>query len=99
MGERRSRESPYLNALHPADYKHCITFCKTKCVSVNFTTYTQPASNLGPLSARQRNAIRMAFRWRADGGPILHAYWACGYVHYVTHTIPLEIKLLSESFN
>ena len=27
----------------------------------------------GPLTARQRNAIQMAFRWRADGGPILNA--------------------------
>ena len=30
---------------------------------------TKPAFNVGPLSARQRNAIYMAFRWRADGGP------------------------------
>ena len=27
----------------------------------------------GPSSARQRNAILMAFRWRADGGPTLNA--------------------------
>ena len=26
-----------------------------------------------PSSARQRNAIQMAFRWRADDGPILNA--------------------------
>ena len=37
-----------------------------------------PASNLVPLSARQWNAIRMAFRWRADSGTILHAYWEVG---------------------
>ena len=37
--------------------------------------FPQPASNLGPLSARQRTAIRMAVRWRADSGPILRAYW------------------------
>ena len=30
---------------------------------------TQPAFNVGPSSARQRNAILMAFRWRADDGP------------------------------
>ena len=30
--------------------------------------FTKPASiNVGPPSARQRNAILMAFRWRADG--------------------------------
>ena len=27
----------------------------------------------GPSSARQRNAIKMAFRWRADNGPPLNA--------------------------
>ena len=27
----------------------------------------------GPLSARQRNVIEMAFRWRADDGPTLNA--------------------------
>ena len=27
----------------------------------------------GPSTARQQNAIQMAFRWRADGGPILNA--------------------------
>ena len=32
---------------------------------------TKPAFNVWPLSARQRNAIQMAFRWRADDGPPL----------------------------
>ena len=27
---------------------------------------TKPAFNFGQLSARQRNAIKMALRWRAD---------------------------------
>ena len=27
----------------------------------------------GPSTARQRKAIQMAFRWRADGGPSLNA--------------------------
>ena len=31
--------------------------------------------NLGPLWARQRNAFRMVFFWRAKSGPILRAYW------------------------
>ena len=64
-----------------------------------FQSILQYTPSQHPISARQRNAIRMAFRWRANGGPIFHAYWACGYVHYVTHTMPLEIKLLSERFN
>ena len=32
---------------------------------------TEPAFNVWPSSARQRNAILMAFRWRADGGPLI----------------------------
>ena len=32
---------------------------------------TKPAINVGPSSARQRYAISMAFRWRADDGPLL----------------------------
>ena len=32
---------------------------------------TKPAFNVGPSSACQGNAILMAFRWRADDGPIL----------------------------
>ena len=28
-------------------------------------------TNSGPYSARQRNAIKMAFRWQADDGPAL----------------------------
>ena len=31
------------------------------------------ATKRGPSSARQRNAIEMAFRWRADNGPPLNA--------------------------
>ena len=33
---------------------------------------TQPESDRGPLSARQRNTIRMAFRWQAGSAPIVH---------------------------
>ena len=32
---------------------------------------TKPAFNVGPSSARQRDAISMAFRSRADDGPLL----------------------------
>ena len=31
---------------------------------------TKPAFNVGPSSARQRNAIKMAFRWWADNGQL-----------------------------
>ena len=44
--------------------------------------YSQPACCLEPLSACQRNAIWMAFRWWANGGPLRYAY--CDpYVHHV----------------
>ena len=32
---------------------------------------TKPALNVGPSLACQRNAIKMAFRWRADECPLL----------------------------
>ena len=32
---------------------------------------TEPAFDIGPSSARQRNAFKMAFRWRADDGPLI----------------------------
>ena len=35
----------------------------------------QPASHRWPLSTGQRNAICIAFRWRAYSGPILGAYY------------------------
>ena len=31
---------------------------------------TKPTFNVGPGSARQQNAISMAFSWQADGGPV-----------------------------
>ena len=31
----------------------------------------KPAFNVSPSSARQQNAIQMAFRWRADGSPLI----------------------------
>ena len=35
---------------------------------------SKPTFSLGPLSARRRNAISMAFRLRADSYPLLDAY-------------------------
>ena len=34
----------------------------------------QPVYSVGSLSACQRNAIEMALRWWADGGPLLDVY-------------------------
>ena len=38
------------------------------------TKPTQPAFNVDPSSARQGNAIKMAFHRRADDGPPLKLY-------------------------
>ena len=35
---------------------------------------TKPAFNVVPASARHRNAISMAFRWWADGGPFIAVF-------------------------
>ena len=35
---------------------------------------TKPAFNVGPSSARQGNAILMAFCWRADDGPFIAVF-------------------------
>ena len=37
---------------------------------------TNPAFNVWPSSARQRNAILMAFRWWADDGPFIAVFGA-----------------------
>ena len=39
-------------------------------------TMAQPGYSVGTSSVRERNASWMAFRWWADGGPLLDAY--CG---------------------
>ena len=35
---------------------------------------TKPAFNVGPSSARQRNAILMVFRWQADDGHFIAVF-------------------------
>ena len=41
---------------------------------LKFHKANKTAFNRGPLSARQRNAIEMAFRWRADDNPLIVAF-------------------------
>ena len=36
---------------------------------------SEPDYITGPPSARQRNAIQMAIRWRAEVGPLLDAHF------------------------
>ena len=49
---------------------------------------TKPAFIVGPSSARQLHAIQMAFRWRADDGPII--------LVLLGSSLPSSIKTLSE---
>ena len=53
--------------------------------------FSQPAYNVGPLTALQRNAIQMAFRWRADGDPLLDVY-------LVTRTTVIKINSYQRFF-
>ena len=39
------------------------------------------------------NAIWMAFRWRADSGPILHAYWVNMHLEH-NHSITYFANML-----
>ena len=48
--------------------------CQTNMYHIKLTC-KQPAANLGPLWALQRNAFRMVFFWWAESGPILRAKW------------------------
>ena len=52
-------------------YKNIEFLSNTSADPVKIHKATKPALNVGPSSACQRNAIKMAFRWRADGGTFL----------------------------
>ena len=43
--------------------------------------------NLGTLWARQRNAFRMVFFWRAESGRFLRAYWEL-VDQFLSHLLP-----------
>ena len=43
---------------------------------------SKDACKIGALPACQRNAIRMAFRWRADSGPQLDSGWVYSRIIY-----------------
>ena len=47
---------------------------------------TKPAFNVGPSSARQRNAIS-TFQWRFAGGPMLARFWS-----YLDPLSPHQLK-------
>ena len=51
----------------------------TNLIFYKFFLSTSIAASIspGPLSARQRNAIKMAFCWRVDGGRLLDVTGIC----------------------
>ena len=49
-------------------------FCNTGPDRLKNHKTTKPAFNVGPSSVRQRNAISVAFRWRADDGPFKEVF-------------------------
>ena len=51
----------------------------TNLIFYNFFLSTSIVAriSLGPLSARQRNANKMAFCWRVDGCPLLNVAGVC----------------------
>ena len=57
------------------------------------------ANSVEPLSVRQRNAIPMAFRLRADSAPFLYAYWEVlfFYLKYELMKQPLYVRLILEA--
>ena len=55
-------------------YKNIGFLCNTGLDPPKNHKATKPAFNVGPSSARQRNAISMAFRWWADDGPFIAVF-------------------------
>ena len=53
------------------NHKNIGFFTNTGPVPLKTHKATKPAFDVGPSSARQRNAIAMAFRWRTDDGPFI----------------------------
>ena len=52
----------------------------------NLCQTSQDARKIGALPACQRNAVQMAFRWRADSGPQLDSGWAYSRIIYQIKT-------------
>ena len=69
-GDRRSGTPP-----PPENHKNIGFLCNTgpDPLKKNHKA-AKPEFNVGPSSARQRNAISMAFRWRVDDDPIKVAF-------------------------
>ena len=51
--------------------------------------HSQHIHSVRSPSAHQRNTIQMAFRWRADGGPLLDIYWV--YIRIIPFSHLLSI--------
>ena len=60
---------------------HCKPFT-IEWGTCNLCQISQDARKIGVLPVCQRNAIRMAFRWRADSGPRLDSGWVYSRMIY-----------------
>ena len=60
--------------LRPKNHKNIRFLCNTGPDPLTNHKATKPAFNVGPSSVRQRNAISMAFRLRADDGPLIAVF-------------------------
>ena len=64
----------YLDLSKPSDafFSSLLSWCVVTHARIQ-EVLSEGSTISGPSSACQRNAILMAFRWRADDGPILNA--------------------------
>ena len=53
---------------------------------------TKPAFKVGPSSARQRNGIKMAFRWWADDGPFKVIFGSSSTKNNIIKVGPTQTK-------
>ena len=58
----------------PENHENIGFLCNTGLDLLKNNKATKTAFNVGPLLARQRDAISMAFRWQADEDPFIAVY-------------------------
>ena len=68
MGGTGGQDPPTLK-----NHRNIGYLCSTGQDNPNNQKATKPAFNVGPSSASQQNAIKMAFCWRVDVGPLIVA--------------------------
>ena len=87
--EAQSDDSLRLLATHHMFVVGCYDWSRVGLQQVTFGRATTPqkAGKIGPISARQQNAIRMVFRWRTESGPRSDANWVLACNAATCHAI------------